>query len=102
MMKTVVIVPVRDNDGRPFPASVWLELEDRLRRFGGFTRDRVLGEWVEQGRVYRDRSRRYTVSMSARHLGAWVDLVLWAREAFRQEAMYIEINGVPEILGADG
>ncbi|HEY5476160.1 MAG TPA: hypothetical protein VIK11_05515 [Tepidiformaceae bacterium] len=36
---------------------------------------------------------------SWRDVAAFVALAEWAREAFRQEAIYIEIAGVPEILG---
>ena len=104
MIKTVVLVPVRDNDGRPFPKALWEELQARFMPFGGFTRPiGVVGAWQSGGRVYHDRSRQYTVVLASwRQLAAWLAVVEWAREAFRQEAMYVEVAGVPEILDGPG
>jgi hypothetical protein len=49
VIKTVVFVPEQDKEGRDFPRSQWLELEERFRRFGGFTRGtNVEGEWEDQ------------------------------------------------------
>ncbi|MGH2584820.1 MAG: hypothetical protein ACRDJE_07905 [Dehalococcoidia bacterium] len=102
MIKTALVVPVRDNDGRSFSPRVWRELEARLLRFGGYTIEvGVAGAWESGGRLYRDRSRRYTVALpSWFDVPAWLDVVVWARTRFRQEALYIEIAGIPEI--ADG
>jgi hypothetical protein len=101
MIKTIFLVPVRDNDGRPFPRSAWRALEDRLLQFGGFSfTDGVYGTWQFGGRMYRDRSRRYTVSLTSwMQLPASLELVHWVRGTFRQEAIYVEVAGVPEIVG---
>lgn len=100
MIKTLLLVPIRDNDGKGFPKRVWRELEDRLRRFGGFTRlGLVEGDWTDAGgRIYRDRSRQYSCVLSARDLAAWLAVVTWAQVRFGQEAMYVEIAGQPEIV----
>lgn len=60
----------------------------------------VYGQWVdERGRVYRDRSRAYTISLSGwRQLPAWLELVAWVQSRFEQDAVYIEVNGAPEVL----
>ena len=66
MIKTVVLVPVRDNAGRPFPKALWESLQARFMQFGGFTRPiGVVGAWESGGRVYRDRSRQYTVVLAS-------------------------------------
>jgi hypothetical protein len=100
VIKTVFLVPLRDNDGRPFAESDWLALEARLLQFGGFSWiDNVAGIWQASGRVYRDVSRQYTVSLKRWiQLPAWLEIVLWVRTHFRQEAIYIEVANVPDIL----
>lgn len=101
MIKTVFLVPTRDNEGRPFTPADWDALDEAiLERFDGYTR-RFGGEgaWRSGGRVYRDESYEYTISlMSWNRLPAWLDVVRWARQRFRQEAIYIEVAGIPEIL----
>lgn len=99
MIKTVLLVPIRDNVGGTFSPASWRTLEQKLRRFGGFTRSSAEGEWESQGRIYRDRSRRYEVSLTSwQQFPEWLGVALWVREEFRQEAMYIEVAGIPEIL----
>ena len=101
MIKTVFLVPVRDNEGQPFVRLFWRELESRLiAAFGAFSRiSGVIGAWESRGRIYRDRSRQYVVSLTSwRQLPGWLALVDWVRDATRQEAIYIEVAGVPEIL----
>ncbi len=101
MVKTMFLVPIRDNEGRPFPRSHWRELEQQLLQFGGFSRTTgVAGTWTDGGRIYRDTSRQYVVSLQSwTQIPAWLEIVRWARERFRQEAIYIEVAGVPEIIG---
>ena len=96
----MVLVPQQDNHGRDFPRSAWLELERRFRQFGGFTRATdVQGEWEDRGRIYRDTSRQYIVALTSwEQLGDWLAVVRWAQATFAQEAMYIEVAGIPEIL----
>ena len=97
-----MLVPVRDNEGRRFTESAWRELQRRLMaEFDGYTRRTgVVGAWAAGGQVYRDTSREYTVVITSwEQLPAWLSIVRWARERFRQEAIYIEVAGVPEILG---
>ena len=99
VIKTLLFIPIRDNEGHPFGRAQWRGLEARLRSFGGFTRlADVAGEWEWAGRVYRDRSRQYLVTLrSWGELSAWLVIVEDARTAFRQEALYIEVAGIPEI-----
>ena len=99
MIKTVVLIPERDNAGRAFPRSAWTEFEMRLFAFGGWSRTRgVAGAWQDQGRISRDVSRRYEVALGSwGQLPAWLGLVRWARTRFDQEALYIEVVGLPEV-----
>jgi hypothetical protein len=100
MVKTLMLLPVRDNRGRRLPRRLWRSLDERFLQFGGSSwRNGVRGVWQAGGRVYRDRSREYTVSLTSwLDFPAWLEVVLWAREAFDQQAIYIEVAGVPEIL----
>lgn len=100
LVKTLLLVPEQDNRGRRFPRALWRELEDRLLALGGFSlREGIVGAWHADGRVYRDVSGEYTVSLRTwRALPSWSVLVEWALEAFNQEALYIEVAGLPEIL----
>jgi hypothetical protein len=101
VVKATFLVPRRDNAGKPFPAARWRELEQRLIPFGGFTwSDAAGGAWREAGRTYRGQNRAYVVDLpSWTRLADWLGVVAWAREAFDQEAMYVEVAGVPEVLG---
>ena len=102
MIKTEFLVPTRDNRGRPFPRSLWRRLEQQLIRFGGFSRESgIVGAWEFEGRQHRDRSRRYVVALASwTQLPAWLSLIQWVRQEFGQEAIYIEVAGVPEVLGS--
>ncbi len=58
-----------------------------------------MGTWRAGRRTYREVSREYTVSLTTwQQLPTWLAIVEWARERFRQEAIYVEVAGVPEIL----
>lgn len=102
MLRTVLLVPVQDNDGKDFTRGDWDELETRLiLAFGGYTMPgQAEGAWSgEGGHVYRDVSYQYVVSLTTcRQLPAWLEIVEWALVHFHQEAVYVEIAGVPEVL----
>lgn len=102
MVRTVILVPLKDNSGKVFPNNHWHELEQQLLQLaGGFSREGpVDGTWTDGERVYKDRSRRYIVALDSwTKLPDWLAAVKWAKDRFNQEAMYIEVNGAPEILG---
>lgn len=105
MIKAVVLIPSRDNSGRSFPESLWQDLRERfVERFGGVSRGRrIESAWRQSGRTYRDVSWEYVVALESwRQLSAWLEVVEWARTAFAQEALYIEVNGAPEVIGPLG
>jgi hypothetical protein len=104
VIKTVFLVPVRDNEGRRFQPLAWRALKQRLiSDFGGYTLTHgVQGAWRDEGLVYEDLNRQYTVVLSSwGQLAAWLRTVSWVRETFRQEAIYIEVEGHPEIWRGD-
>jgi hypothetical protein len=100
MIETVMLVPTRDNEGKLYPRSTWRELELRLLQFGGLSDTGTgRGVWVSGSRVYRDRNRQFTVSLGSwKQLPAWLDVVAWVRTTFRQEAIYVKVAGVPEVI----
>jgi hypothetical protein len=101
MIKTMFLVPEQDNDGQPFRHGSWDVLERRLVVLAGglSVRIGVRGVWLSGDRTYHGVSREFTVSLTTwRRLPAWLSLVDWVRDTFRQEAIYVEIAGVPEIL----
>lgn len=100
MIKTVLYVPVSDNAGRHFTSAEWQALETGFAQFGGYSfQADIVGAWIDHGTVYRDQNRAYTVALTTiRQLPAWVAVVEWALEAFSQEAVYVELNGAPEVV----
>jgi hypothetical protein len=100
VIKALFLAPVRDNEGRRFPPSLWTALNRRLvATFGGYSVvSGVQGAWQFEGQLYHDRSRQYTVAFASwGQLSTWLEIVTWVRENFRQEAIYIEVDGRPEI-----
>jgi hypothetical protein len=100
MIETLLLVPLRDNQGRAFARTLWAELEVRLLDFGGVSDIGVVaGVWRSGDVTFRDRSRQFVVSLASwRQFGGWLLVAEWARTAFRQEAVYIRVAGIPEIL----
>jgi hypothetical protein len=103
MIKTMFLVPTFDNRGRPFPRSFREQLEERLLEFGGFSAlPGISGVWRAGDRIYRDVSDQYAVSLQSwKEMPRWLEMVAWVQWRFRQEAIYVEVAGVPEILDRD-
>jgi hypothetical protein len=90
-----LLLPVRDNDGQLFsPAEIAAFETQLLALAGGFTRKgEVAGVWRDgAGRVYRDRSRLYSLTVP-RHAAASIARAIdrAVRSAFRQEASFVEL-----------
>lgn len=101
MIKTLILVPIQDNEGQPFEPQAWTELEHKLLQFGGFTDGGLVqGAWTDNGQTYRDTNRRWEVALTSwTQLPVWLEVAQWTRTRFRQVAIYIEIAGIPEIIG---
>lgn len=89
-----VLVPVSGNDGVPFAEADFAAFEDLLVDLaGGFTRHGdVTGAWRSpDGRLYRDRSRSYSVTVPTDRIedvASTIERAVTAR--FGQEAAMIE------------
>jgi hypothetical protein len=102
LIKALVLIPTRYNDGKPVARRAFAEFEARFEAIeGAFSRrDDVEGAWSHEGVRYTDRSREYSVGVDSwRKIVAFLEVVDWAREEFAQLEMYIEIMGVAETLG---
>ena len=97
----MLYVPRADNQDRPFGDELWAALEEDLFEFGRFSRvEGVSGAWRSQGKTYHDTSRQYVVSLNSwTQLDAWLQVAQRARTRFKQQAIYIEVAGVPEVIG---
>ncbi|MGH2583378.1 MAG: hypothetical protein ACRDJE_00520 [Dehalococcoidia bacterium] len=100
MIKAVVFVPIRSNQGHTFPRRAWQDLLAQLQRFGGVTVEpAVSGRWLSGGRWYDESMLPHVVALTSwRQIPVWLAIVEWAQAHFEQEAMYIEIAGQPEII----
>ena len=86
----VVVLPIHDNDGNPFPDSVLTEFRHDLHELcGGFTYFSAHGEWQSKdGRKYRDSNIRFEIA-EPDFVKLRILLVDWARR-LGQECMYLE------------
>ncbi len=91
-----VLVPLRDNEGNPFPDSSFSALEDLLLDLAnGFTRrGDVEGAWkAPDGVIYRDRSRLYTLQVPESETSTVATTIeREVRVRFRQLAVYLSIS----------
>jgi hypothetical protein len=89
-----LLLPLADNDTVPFSDAAFAAFEDFLVQLaGGFTRrGDVEGAWrAPDGRVMRDRSRSYAVTVPE-HLTDRVASSIdhYVRRQFRQQATFVE------------
>jgi len=91
-----ILVPVSDNDGRPFAPASFDAFETFLANIsGGFTdRGIVDGAWMSpmSGTLMRDRSRSYSITLDAASALAQIQLLdSYIKQFFRQEAAFLEL-----------
>jgi hypothetical protein len=103
MFEVQVLIPVVDNDGRPFTGEDHTAFEAVLvDRFGGFTLlpNEAAGKWKDAtGAVYPDRTRLYAIGVGSITDGAkFADVVTFAKAHYRQLAICIRYLGIVEIL----
>jgi hypothetical protein len=102
LIETLILIPVRDNDGEPYTRETYDTLHRRLAAEGwGWSIAREIeGGWANAGIVYIDESQEWLVALNSwTQLPAWLAVVEWIRVTFRQEAMFVRVAGVYEEIG---
>jgi hypothetical protein len=88
-----ILLPLYDNDGRPFAAADFDRVRDELAaKFGGvtaFRRSPAEGVWHEDGEVSRDRVVVYEVMDEALDRDWWREYRRDLERRFRQEEILI-------------
>ena len=99
MIKAILLVPMLDNDGNPFPEEMFLEVEERLLiEFGGWTFAGVVkGAWLHENRIYQDKCRRYEVALSEEIRQKLREIAQWIKQRFEQEAVYLEWHTATQV-----
>jgi hypothetical protein len=98
MVRLTVLVPLKDNDGRPFPSEYVAALEQFiLRCVGGLQQLPVVrGGWMaSDGTVFIDECTPFVVTCDAERVTRLqADLDVLVRTLFVQRAVYTEICDV--------
>lgn len=89
-----LLLPLCDNDGHPFPQSMYLRVRDDLaEQFGGITayvRSPAEGLWTEgQGGAVRDEIVIYEVMARELNRAWWVEFRVRMELLFRQESIVV-------------
>lgn len=92
------LIPVTDNDGNPYPGSVFEDLEHELvQRFGGWSLvsgTPMPGAWVDDaGLIVEDNSCRYEVAIDATRLPELDAYLAEVAKTTKQDAIYRVIVG---------
>lgn len=91
--KVTLMIPMRDNDGRPFPPHVWgWWIVERTRTLKDFTdAGQVIGVWQRQ----TERNRMLIVVLRSENAVSKVrKLLRRARKVFGQKVMYLDCQRV--------
>lgn len=94
-----LLLPVYDNEDRPFDAELFADVRRELiARFGGvttYTRAPAGGAWTEpDGSIARDDIFLYEVMVERLDHAWWRSYRERLREAFRQEQLVVRASGV--------
>jgi hypothetical protein len=94
MVERTIILPTRDNAGASLARRVTAIRREVLALAGGFSETRQHGQWVEQGKVYRDVSIRLVTTVDSEQDAALVArLAVWC-EQLRQVCLYTHATQV--------
>jgi hypothetical protein len=95
-----ILLPLFDNEGRPFPASAFIqERNDLAQLFGGltaFTRAPAQGLWEDEGVLKRDDIVVFEVVVENLDDEWWSDYRKGLEHRFRQDS--ILIRSIPAII----
>ena len=89
---TQILLPKRDNVGRPIPSKRFVAFQNRMiRRFGGWTcKGQAEGAWLSPtGRLFAELHWVYEVGHSRRELRFWLDEKERLNAEFDQEDIWI-------------
>lgn len=97
MVRLTALVPLKDNDGRPFPPEYFLALQQFLIRFAKGLQEHgvVFGRWNTDGHLSTDDCTPFVVTCDpaiAARLHADLDVLI--RTLFEQQAAYVELVDV--------
>ena len=88
------LIPIHDNNGRPYARSMRQDIEAELTAsFGGWTRSAqpLSGQWHDGGNTYSDESFRYEIAMPAHRVDELASCLAETARELRQEAIYLVI-----------
>jgi hypothetical protein len=89
---TQILLPKRDNFGRPFARPAYLPFHARMiGRYGGWTRKgQAEGAWLSaSGQLYTDEHWVYEIGHARRDLGFWEAEKERLKDEFDQEEIWI-------------
>ena len=102
MIEATILIPLADNSGHEFSATHHRAFETLLiELFGGLSRlpGETLGAWVDGGTRYDDKLISYLVALpSITDGGKLGEAVSFAKQHYRQEAIFLRYLGVAEII----
>lgn len=94
-----LLLPLCDNDGHPFPQSMYLQVRDELtEQFGGITtyvRSPAEGLWKEgEGSAVRDEIVIYEVMAKELNREWWKEFRERLESLFRQESLIVRASRI--------
>lgn len=94
-----LLLPLFDNDGHPFPQSIYLQVRDELaEHFGGITtyvRSPAEGLWKEgKASTVRDEIVIYEVMAKDLNRGWWKEFRERLESLFRQESLVVRASHI--------
>ena len=96
-----ILLPLRDNQGRPFRPELYGEVRRQLvERFGGltaFTRSPAEGLWDEGGGTAHDEIVIFEVMADTLEPGWWADYRARLEESFAQDVILIRASEVTQL-----
>lgn len=102
MIEVQILIPVAGNDGVAFAREFDEVFEAKLvELFGGMSLSPhlITGAWIDDGTLYHDQTRIYTVALSSLAKGHLIgEAVEFAKVHYNQLAIYVRYLGLSEIL----
>ncbi|SMO92783.1 hypothetical protein [Melghirimyces algeriensis] len=103
MIETYILIPQADNDGNPFSVSKLKNLRNIIiEEFGGVSVEEgtISGYWKGGEKTYKDTNDKYMIALnSLTEIPKFLEIARWVRKEFQQEAVYVNIAGIAEIIG---